>query len=217
MAFSAQLPKASTFTATVGMSKAKQDDDFLPFTSNTALAYSSMDSLPQKNVEAEVTTIVQDYRLTGRPADKLYGTLRFRSEKDDNKTPTVDFKGFSPYDQGFTVGVIENHQWGMSTTNLGLDLNYELSSAVDLSLLGEHRTRTHEFREVEEDAENVFGLGFRLRPLDAVDFSVNWRMGQRRLDTFLEEDYLNAAGQQIEPVGLQRYDVGDRDQNMANG
>lgn len=217
VAYSAQLPKASTFTATVGMSKATQDDNFLPFTSNRLLAYSNLDSLPQKNVEAEVTTIVMDVRLTGRPASKLFGTLRYRSEDNQNDTPTLDFKGFSPYDQGFTVGVIENHQFAASNTNLGLDLDYELADWADLSVLGEHRTRTHEHREVEEDAENVFGLGLRLRPLDAVDFSMNWRMGQRRLDTFLEEDYQNAAGQQIEPVGLQRYDVGDRDQNMLTG
>lgn len=217
VAYSAQLPMMSTFTATVGMSTAKQDDAFLPFTSNTALAYSRLDSLPEKKVEAEVTTIVQDYRLTGRPADKLFGTLRFRSETDDNKTPTVDFKGFSPYDQGFTVGAIENDQWGMNTTNLGLDLNYELTSNADLSLLGEHRTREHEFREVEKDAENVFGVGIRFRPLSNVDLSGNWRMGQRRLDDILLEDYENAAGIFVEPEGLRRYDVADRDQNMATG
>lgn len=217
VAYSAQLPKASTFTATIGMSKAKQDEEFLPFTTNTALAYSSLDSLPEKNVEAEVTTLVQDYRLTGRPADRLFGTLRFHSEHNDNNTPVVDFKGFSPYDQSFSVGAIENHLFAMSNTNLGLDLSYDLSSRADLSLLAEHRTREHEHREVEKDAENVFGIGLRFRPMDDVDFTANWRMGQRRLDEFIEEDYLNAAGAQLEPKGLQRYDVGDRDQNMASG
>lgn len=217
VAYSAQLPKMSTLTATVGLSKAKQDDKFLPFTSNTALAYSNIDSLPEKKVEAEVTTIVTDVRLTGRPANKLFGTLRYHSEDNQNDTPTVDFKGFSPYDQSFSVGAIENHQFAASSTNLGLDLDYELADWADLSLLAEHRTRKHEHREVEEDAENVFGAGLRLRPLDAVDVSVNWRMGQRRLDAFIEEDYLNAAGLQFEPIGLQRYDVGDRDQNLVYG
>lgn len=217
VAYSAQLPKMTTFTATVGMSTAKQDDAFLPYTSNTALAYSRLDSLPEKKVEAEVTTIVQDYRLTGRPADKLFGTLRFRSETDDNKTPTIEFQGFSPYDQGFTVGMVENDQWGMNSTNLGLDLSYELTSNADLTLLGEHRTREHEFREVEKDAENVFGVGLRFRPLSNVDMTGNWRMGQRRYDDILLEDYENAAGIFIEPAGLRRYDVADRDQNMASG
>ncbi|MCC6650991.1 MAG: MtrB/PioB family outer membrane beta-barrel protein [Candidatus Eisenbacteria bacterium] len=216
VAFSKQLPRMSTFTATVGVSQAKQDDDFLPFTSNTALAQSNLDSLPARNVEAVVTTIVQDYRLTGRPMNKMYGTLRYRAEHNENETPTIHFKGFSPYDASFSVGAVENHQWGGSSTILGADVDYELADWADLSLLGEHRTRTHEFREVEEDAENVFGAGLRLRPLDAVDITGNYRVGQRRLDSFIAEDYLNAAGLQLEPKGLRRYDVADRDQSMAN-
>ncbi|MFN8588797.1 MAG: MtrB/PioB family outer membrane beta-barrel protein [Candidatus Eisenbacteria bacterium] len=217
VAYSAQLPKASTFTATVGVSQAKQDDAFLPYTSNTAIAYSRLDSLPEKKVEAEVQTLVTDFRLTGRPAAKLFGTVRFHSETNDNKTPVIEFQGFSPYDQTFSVGTIENEEWGMNSTNLGLDLSYELSSRADLTLLGEHKTREHKLREVEKDAENVFGVGLRLRPLDDVDVTANWRMGQRRFDSLNEEDYENAAGVFVEPSGLQRYDVADRDQNSATG
>ena len=217
VAYSAQLPKATTFTATVGVSQAKQDDAFLPYTSNTAIAYSRLDSLPEKKVEAEVQTVVTDFRLTGRPADKLFGTLRFHTENNDNKTPVIDFQGFSPYDQSFTVGAIENEQWGMNQMNVGLDLSYELSSMADLSLLAEHRAREHDLREVEKDKENVFGVGLRLRPMDDVDVTANWRMGQRRFDSLNEEDYQNAAGVFVEPSGLQRYDVADRDQNSANG
>ena len=159
---------------------------------------------------------MQDYRLTGRPADKLFGTLRFRSEHNDNKTPTVDFGASRRTTGASRSASIENDQWGMNSTNLGLDLNYELTSNADVTLLGEHPRASTSSVKSEGRRERV-----RCRP--ALPSPVERRHdgqlahGPARIDSFLGEDYLNAAGIFIEPAGLRRYDVADRDQNMASG
>jgi hypothetical protein len=211
-----ELPHASILTVTAGISQGKQDDDLLPYTSNTALAYSSLDSLPARKADEKFTETVYDARLTGRPMDKLYGTLRFRTEKYEKKSGEFLFKGLSPYDASFTASPEENPLWGSSRTTIGLDLDYTLTHWASVSLLGEHKAREHDLREIEKDAENVFGGSLRLSPFDAFDLSGGLKYGQRKLDSINLEDYQDAGGLFVEPSGLRRFDVADRNQTTGN-
>lgn len=215
LSFMYELPYASLFSVTYGVSKGEQTDDLLPYTSNTALAYSSLDSLPARKAGEKFTETVIDARLSGRPAPKLYGAVRFRDEKYEKDSDEIVFKGFSPYDAGFTANVEENILWGSKRSTIGLDLDYDLVDWADVTLLAEHKAREHEHREVEKDAENVFGVTLKLRPMSDVDLSIGGKLGNRELDEILLEDYEDANGVFVEPAGLRRYDVADRKQTVG--
>jgi MtrB/PioB family decaheme-associated outer membrane protein len=214
-----QLPYASTFTATVGVSQTTQKQDFPAMTVNDTILVRSRvgtDSLALErgNLEGKVMDIVQDYRLTGRPVANFYGTLRFRQEKMEDKTPLLGLPyGFVNYDQAWSRTAAETEAASNTKTVFGFDGDYSFTKQVDLSVLVEHRMRDlPEWREVVKDAENVFGAKLHLRPMDNLDAAVGYQMGQRRMDAFIEEAYDGA-----EWADLRRYDVADRDQTKFDG
>jgi MtrB/PioB family decaheme-associated outer membrane protein len=213
-----QLPYSSTFTATVGVSHTTQDQDFLPQTTNTAILakYAGTDvlSLERSNLEGKVTDIVQDYRLTGRPMPDFFGTLRFREEKSDDKTPLLGLPyGFVNYDQTRSRNAVESEATSSTHSVLGFDGDYSLGPKATVSVLAERRTRElPEWREVTKDAENVFGASLKVRPMDGTEASVGYQVGQRRMDSFDAAAYDGA-----EWASLRRYDIADRDQSKLDG
>jgi MtrB/PioB family decaheme-associated outer membrane protein len=214
-----QLPYASTFTATIGVSQTTQKQDFVPMTVNDTIRVRSTvgtDSLALErgNLDGKVMDIVQDYRLTGRPIANFYGTLRFRQEKMDDKTPLLGLPyGFVNYDQTWSRTPAETEAASNTKTVIGFDGDYTFMPQVDVSVLAERRSRElPDWREVVKDAENVFGAKLHLRPIDNVDAAVGYQMGQRRMDAFIEDAYDGA-----EWASLRRYDVADRDQTKLDG
>jgi MtrB/PioB family decaheme-associated outer membrane protein len=213
-AFSAQLPYASTFTATLGVSQTTQEQDFAPMTINPVIAGISRDSLllSSKNLGGKVMDIVQDYRLTGSPLHGVFATLRFREEKMDDKTPAFGLEhGFVNYDQVWARSEVETEAWGHKNDVFGLDASYALTSQVDVSIVAERRMRERDNREVLKDAENVFGGRIHVRPMDGVDLTGGYKYGQRELDEFDLESYDGAEW----PL-FRRYDVADRNQTVSD-
>ena len=229
-AFSVQLPYSSTFTVTLGVSQTTQDQAFIPLTSNSALTLAGglhandLAALPAQSLNGKVMTVVQDYRLVGRPLPKLYGTLRIREEKLDDQTPSLSFlTGYSPADQSITLPSVkspapESEAWSRRNDVYGLDADYSINRYVDVSLLVERRTRVHpEPREVPRDGENVFGGGVRARPLDNLNVTANYKYGQRKMDSFDVTTYDDGSGALAERAFLRRFDIADRNQSVFNG
>lgn len=212
--FGYQLPYASTFTATIGVSQTTQDQAFAPMTVNSAIKAISGDSLllETPGLEGKVMDIVQDYRLTGRPLPKLYATLRVRQEKMDDKTPAMGLPyGFVNYDNSWARTAVEAEAWSHTYTVFGLDASYALMPRVDVSVIAEQRGRERNHREVLKDAENVFGGRLHVRPMDGVELAGGYKYGQRTMDAFDVEAYDNA-----EWPTFRRFDVADRNQTVAD-
>ncbi len=214
-----QLPYASVFTATVGISQTTQKQAFVPMTVNDTIRVRSSvgtDSLALErgNLDGKVTDIVQDYRITGRPIANFYGTLRYRQEKMDDKTPALAMPyGFVNYDQAWSRTAVETEGASNTKTVFGFDGDYSLMKQADVSVLVEHRTRVlPDWREVNKDAENVFGAKLHLRPMDGTEASFGYQMGQRRMDSFIVDAYDGA-----EWATFRRFDVADRDQTRLDG
>jgi len=212
-----ELPGRTALTGSVGASRFTQDDDWLPFTINTAIAQASLDSLPGRSTDAKATRLSGDVRLTARGLPGLTGTLRFHQHHYDNDTPVYTFIGRVATDVSFSRGEQTNHPFGNKQMIVGADLDYDLANVVKVGGTVEHRKRDHTFREVEEDAENVFGVRARTQPLGGLMLHADYRHGDRELDHFLDEDYKNAAGAFIEQPELRRFDVADRRQDLAKG
>jgi hypothetical protein len=98
VAMGVKLPMASAVSANVSVAEGTQNDPFIPYTINSALAWSRLDSLPAKSLNAKATTVTQDYRLSGSPLAKVWAALRFRDEQYTNKTKQLTFNGLSTTD-----------------------------------------------------------------------------------------------------------------------
>ncbi len=210
-----RLPRRTTFSATVGASQGTQDDAFLPFTINSAIAQRSLDSLPARSLDGKRVSVRQDYRLTTRAWPGVSGTLRFHSSHVDNQTPELSFIGGVRGDQSFSRGERKNHPYGHTHSVLGADLDFRVAGPLGVGVLVERRTRDRTFREIEKDDENVFGAHASADLTDDLSLSANVRVAERTLDAFHDSDYKNAAGVFIEQPKLRRFDVANRKQTAG--
>lgn len=222
-----ELPRQSSLMGMVSLASGKQDDPFLPFTTNTALPQSNPDSLPGKNLDGKTTQITGDIRLRSRPLDKLDGTLRFHYSDYKNDSKEMNFIGQTPYEATWQRFIEhKNHLFKFTNWQLGADADYEVVNNFTLGALAEYRIRERSPREVEKDAETVFGGRARVRAPHDVMLWGNYTRGDRKMDEFLSEDYIGPKLRPstgvydslalIEQPGLRRFDVADRVQDLAN-
>jgi MtrB/PioB family decaheme-associated outer membrane protein len=209
------LPRKTLVSGTFGISQGTQNDDWLPMTSNTALAQSSLSALPGKSTDAKMVRTNVNLRLLTRAVSKLSATVRFDRTEADNQTPAHIFSGVVPYDGSFTAGPDTTHSFGNTQMLLGGDLDYQLLDRLGLGLTYEWRQRDHTEREVEKDKENVFGARADAEITDDLHAMASFRYGDRKLDQFNVDDYLS-GGVLAEQAGLRRYDVANRKQTYGD-
>jgi MtrB/PioB family decaheme-associated outer membrane protein len=211
-----KFPHRSAFTGSIQWAQTTQDDKWLPFTSNTAVVQSSLDSLPGTNTDAKANTLLLDARVTTHPTSKVSGTLRYRQNKYDNKTPAWEFAGQVPYDGSWTAGIVEAHPLGNEQRVLGADLDVSPISKVSLYGTAEIITRERTFREVLKDEEKAIQGKAVIRPTRGIQLTARVRHGSRELDEFEIEDYENSVGTLVEQAGLRRFDIADRKQDQVD-
>jgi MtrB/PioB family decaheme-associated outer membrane protein len=224
------LPRRSALTATLGVSQGTQNDPFLPFTNNSALPQSSLDSLPARSLHAKAVQLNGDVRLTTNLTNSLNSALRFHYTDFNNQTPELDFIGQSPYDVSWQRyashpnHVMSNKQW-----QAGADLDYAVTSAVKLGGSAEYRLRDRTEREVEKDNETVLSARARVRATDALQLDARYSRGDRKLDAFIPEEYQGFTARAVGPtagvydslvtleqLALRRFDVASRVQDRVN-
>ena len=211
-----RLPARSVFTATVGATQGTQDDPWLPFTVNSALAQSRIDSLPGRSTDAKSNSYSQDYRLTSRLTNAVSGTLRFRGYQYDNKTPVHEFSGQAIADQSWAVEEVSNSPFSNRQNVWGADADLDLIRGVGLSGTYEYRQRRRTLRESNSDNENFGQLRARLSPVPDVELVASGSYGNRKLTEFDSTAYLTDTGAQEEQPGLRRFDIANRKQSTAD-
>jgi MtrB/PioB family decaheme-associated outer membrane protein len=234
MAIAYLLPRRTALAATLSMARGKQDDPFLPFTSNTLLPQSSLDSLPARSLDGKTVQLNGDVRLTTSPVAGLDGALRLHYTDYDNQTQERNFIGQSPYDVSWQRFIeMRNHIFSNKQWQAGLDLDYAVAPRVKVGAIAEYRVRDRTEREVDKDNETVLGGRARLRPLDGLEVTGKYTHGDRKLDKFLDAEYRGLASRtvpagsapwdtllydvpaQLEQPDLRRFDVANRVQNQA--
>ena len=212
MSLGLRMPMASMLAATVSVSEGRQNDGFVPYTINSLLPQSRLDSLPASSLDGRMRTVTQDYRLTGRPLERVWGVLRYHDDEVTSKTPELFFTGLSPTDVSFTVSPETNSPFGSRRSTLGTDINLNLTQWAGVSLLGEYRHRTRTDREVIEDNESVVGGNVDLNPGDALSLTGGFRYGDRKEDSF-DTEFMTESG---DKANLRRFDVANRQQSLGN-
>ena len=223
-----RLPRAATFSANVGVSRLTQNDRWLPFTINSAIPDSVLNTLytsSARSTDARAIRLNVDSRLAGRVAGTLHGALRYRQSHYDNQTPVHAFRGFVNYDQSIDPGravadsLVETKPYSNDQKTIGADLDYMLNDRVSLDATLEHRVRTHSLREIEQDKEEYVRLRTGIEASPDVHLEAAVFQGIRVLDQFFAADYHkgeNPDSVLTELIGLQRYDVANRRQRGAS-
>lgn len=93
-----KLANRSSLTGNFSFAKMTQDEDLLPWTTNTVInspvvlaAFPGLASLPRSSAEAEIQLVNAQLNFVTRPTDALTLNLRYRYTDRNNKTPEFDY------------------------------------------------------------------------------------------------------------------------------
>ena len=176
------LPLNSTIAATASWGQMTQDEDLIPYTSNSAIRTSSganasdPGSLPRQQVEAKVNTSLYYLKLTSRPLSFMNVTGKLRHYAYDNDTERITFPGYVSADAFWIGDEINNLPTSYKKTLAGLDVGFDLAKRTRLNLgyTFDQTRRTN--REVDRQQDNIFLGSIDTKPLEwmAVRASYEW-------------------------------------------
>src|SRR5207247_3659854 len=115
------LPWRSRLTGTLSYGWMLQDDDFLPFTINSAL---TAPALPARSLHGELNPFLMNYTLTSRPFNRLTLTARYRFYDLNNNSRSLLFPDFVVTDFALAGEARRNLLYAYSTQSTGLEATY---------------------------------------------------------------------------------------------
>jgi len=153
-------------TTTLSYGRYSQDDHFLPYTINSALA-GALAPPSHDSANASVNTWLANALLTARPTDRWDVQARYRLFAYDNETPTRTLPGEVVSDSSLSTTPIKNVANGFTTQTADVNATYRLLEPLswNIGYSYEHWRRTQD-REVRNQGDNTIDtwLEWRLLP-----------------------------------------------------
>jgi MtrB/PioB family decaheme-associated outer membrane protein len=172
------LPLKSHFLGTVSYGFRRQNDAFLPFTINSAIA---QPAISRSSLDGDVRPLMINATVVNRFFEPVNLKGYYRYYDLDNRSERVFFPlGYIRNDQGAPVDAgLKSFPYAYSKQNIGLDAGYDVTRwlSAKLGYLWEkmHRNR----REVLNSNEHILGPTFDLKPaswvLVRVAYKHSWR------------------------------------------
>lgn len=238
------LPLKSRLSATAALGWLRQDDNFVPYTINTAIKKGAVSgiagvpvpinafdvsSLPKASPDAKVDTTLVNLLLTSKPISILRVKGKYRFYEYDNNTDIISFPGHVRFDAVWEPEHEDNVPTSYKKHTAGIDLGFDLFKATTLTLGYTFENTERKNREVEDQDENIYRVALDTKPLSWLDLRLAYERSERRGDynylipfvathiTSPEEAGEVAAG--TEPVAqipfLRKYDEAERDRDRV--
>ena len=213
----ADLPWQSRYMGTVSYNMMRQNDSYLPFTSNALLTTSppmssvtkingqpvtSLAALPFASLDGQINTLLSNNVVTTQITPELKSKLVYRYYNYDNQSPTQLFNGW--------VGTDEH----IYTPNLGSDLTPKISvpaSYTKQNALAEliwtpwngttlgaqygYERYNYAYNDVDHTSENLGKLYGVYKAYSWLTFRGSWQFSERRYGTYTNEIQSTTSGQ----------------------
>jgi MtrB/PioB family decaheme-associated outer membrane protein len=212
------LPFNSRLSANAAWGWMRQDDDLLPFTSNTALNtangfridYSDPANLPASDADVKVDTTLVNATLSAHPLNYMRLKGRFRYYDYDNKTDRINFPdGYVDADSSALTDPISTLPSSYSNTKADLNLGFDVWTRTRLNLdYTYHRTK-RDNREVDKQTDNIFGASIDTDPIPWSDFRVSYTRTETDIDDYNFDIYLKSGEDLGQLPGLRKYTQAD--------
>jgi MtrB/PioB family decaheme-associated outer membrane protein len=215
------LPFKTRVSATAAWGWMIQDDDLVPYTTNTAITTPSGDnasdpnSLPEKSVDAQVNTSLYNALLTSRPLEFIQVKGKFRYFDYDNDTEQINFTGFVPADDffvtpdapGATSIVNQPTSYKIMTAGGNLVVDIFKKTKLNLGYTFEHKDRTN--REVDSQDEHIFSGAVDTNLFSWLDLRTSYERTKRDIGDYDFDVYLESGEDLQQLPGLRKYDEAD--------
>lgn len=223
------LPLNGRFNGAIGYIRTTQNDNFVPYTTNTAIKLgaagtppfdaSNIANLPAASLNGRIDTLVQQYLLNFNPTSFSRLLIKYNSANVDNKTASISFPGHVRMDQVWEVTSPESKNFGNKKDNYDVDLTFNLPRGWGLGAGYGVEVIDRNHREVEKTRENVMRVSLNGNLPMGILLNAMYLNGKRAMDEFHLDEYREhglSTGTLIEHPGLRRQDVADRDRNEYN-
>lgn len=187
------LPGNTRLASALSWSFWNQDEDFTPYTLNTAIVtgvpagldITSADSLPAPNLNGEVDIFSQDHLLSSRPLKNWTFNLHFRRYSHDNQTESIRFPGYAAFGESFwrtnIAGLpIENEPPSFFKTGTSAEAVWDISKAFRWKVEYEWEGWVREHRQVGRSNEHSVSTQFSYRPNNRISSKLNYTYSDRK-------------------------------------
>jgi MtrB/PioB family decaheme-associated outer membrane protein len=215
-------------TGTFSYGQLTQDQNFLPYTINTAInaANAATLVLPKQNLGGLVDTYLGNIVLTSQLTDALDAKVRYRYYDYNNRTPSLTFPAEVVNDASFTPGLVSSIANAYESQTLSSDLTYQVFRPLSMTLGYEW-----DYWKRSADRERTYQntqtgtLSANFRPDPRVQIRASYALSARNgsdynpnapLQATLPPDEVEAAAQTGQLPQLRKYDEANYWRNQAS-
>jgi MtrB/PioB family decaheme-associated outer membrane protein len=231
---SLDIPLKSRLSATASLGWMKQDDELVPYTTNTAIktgAVSGVEkvtvpfnayekaNLPKDKVDAKVNTSLINVLFTSKPQKLIHVKARYRFYERDNQTEEIKFPGYVRDDAVWEPEAVENLPVGYKKSTANVDVGFEVfkETVLTVGYTFDQMKRTH--REVAKSDDNIFKASLDAKPIPSLlDFKASYEKSKREGEYDYKapfEGEEEAAIPQL--LWMRKYDQANRDRDRIQG
>ncbi|MEW6126858.1 MAG: MtrB/PioB family decaheme-associated outer membrane protein [Acidobacteriota bacterium] len=173
-----ELPHDSRWASALGWSQWEQNEDFLPYTLNSAIVASGLPAgtsvtdvaaLPRRSLEGEVDTFSQDHLFTTRVTKSWMFNLHYRMYDYDNVTHHIKFPGYVAFGESFwrtniNTKPIENEPVSFTHQMASAESVWRIADPLDWKFEYKLDVWDRENRQVERSNEHTISTLFSYKP-----------------------------------------------------
>jgi MtrB/PioB family decaheme-associated outer membrane protein len=215
-------------TSDVALGRMTQDEAFLPYTINPALAASVLQPLPRSSLDGRIDTTVANIRLSGRSGDRFHWNASARFDDRDNRTARAEYVyiGGDSALQNRAVNSSSrrfNEPYSFRETRLRVDAGYRLARRTKLTAVLESYDTERTYSEREQADETRLGLTLSHAATEWFNGSLRFIRADRTGSTYHgDEPFLSGyspgytstvAGGWENPPGLRKFHQADRERD----
>ncbi len=197
-----QVGAHSHINADLAIGRMTQDETFLPYTVNPALAASIVVPLPRDSLDGRIDTTLFNLRFTSRPTPRFNWRAAWRYDNRDNKTPRDEYffiagDSITQTDAGSASSTLSryrrNEPYSYREQTFSADASYRVARRTDLSAGVERRDTDRDYSERQESVEDTIKFGIKSSVGERLTGGLNLSRSERRGSTYHgEEPFLSS-------------------------
>lgn len=167
------LSRRARLAAQLSYGVARQNEAFLPYTSNPAVSVA--EGLPRGSLDGKVVNTLADIGLTAQPLDRLSVKLGYQYRDSDNRTPSAQYRyvvldtANQPAQDANSAAIRTNVAVSSTEHKFVADADYQLLDRTHLRGVWERRELDYQNADVRSATENKGSL--ELRRVISSDFT----------------------------------------------
>jgi hypothetical protein len=195
------MPHSMRLMASIVPGWMRQNDDFLPYTVNTALTACPANNtflppprpaaslcvpagLPATSLDGRKQTLAMNYRLASQAIPRVPLVFRYRSYDYNNDSRSLVFGDYVASDMHVSGFSRQNLPFAYDRKNLGIDAAVEFMENSSAAFVYEWERMDREHRDLEESIENTLGVKFDFTPQDWLLLRASYKHSDRDADHY---------------------------------